>query len=189
VAAAIRERAPDADLIPVRVLERALATSARILARAIDWAVEEGVHLVNLSFGTTNAEHVPRFEEVLAHARQRGVLVVAAARQEDTPWFPGALPGAVGVVGDAAVPRDVVQLRTPPADTCVLAASPYPRPIEGVPVARNLSGVSFAVANATGVLALAVERGAPSESWAALADWLGAAARWPRRPDEALSMR
>ena len=32
-------------------------------------------------------------------------------------------------------------------------ASPYPRPIEGVPPARNLQGVSFAVANMTGLIA------------------------------------
>jgi hypothetical protein len=33
------------------------------------------------------------------------------------------------------------------------SASGYPRPIEGVPVERNLSGISFAVANVTGFLA------------------------------------
>ena len=30
---------------------------------------------------------------------------------------------------------------------------PYPRPIPGVPVAHNLRGVSFAVANMTGLVA------------------------------------
>jgi hypothetical protein len=34
-----------------------------------------------------------------------------------------------------------------------LRASGYPRPIPGVPPERNLRGVSFAVANATGVIA------------------------------------
>ena len=35
----------------------------------------------------------------------------------------------------------------------VFYASPYPRPIPGVPVERNLSGVSFAVANVSGLAA------------------------------------
>ena len=39
----------------------------------------------------------------------------------------------------------------------VVAAAPYPRPIPGVPVERNLSGISFAVANVTGVLGRVVE--------------------------------
>jgi len=37
-------------------------------------------------------------------------------------------------------------------------AAGYPRPIPGVPVEQNLRGLSFAVANATGVLALLCER-------------------------------
>jgi hypothetical protein len=35
-----------------------------------------------------------------------------------------------------------------------MRASGYPRPIPGVPAERNLKGLSFAVANATGLLAL-----------------------------------
>ena len=38
-----------------------------------------------------------------------------------------------------------------------LRASGYPRPIPGVPPERNLKGLSFAVANASGFLALAIE--------------------------------
>jgi len=36
-------------------------------------------------------------------------------------------------------------------------ASPYPRSIPGVPIARNLHGASFAVANMTGMVARALE--------------------------------
>ena len=39
----------------------------------------------------------------------------------------------------------------------VVAAAPYPRPIPGVPRERNLSGISFAVANVTGMLARVLE--------------------------------
>ena len=42
--------------------------------------------------------------------------------------------------------------------TLAVSASPYPRPIPGVPLARNLNGISFAVANVTGVLALLLEK-------------------------------
>ena len=40
-------------------------------------------------------------------------------------------------------------------------ASPYPRPIDGVPPERNLKGLSFAVANVTGLLAAEVRPGHP----------------------------
>jgi subtilisin family serine protease len=175
VTAAIAGTAPDAILMPIRVLDRHLATSARILAAAIDWAAEARVHLVNLSLGTTNPEHAERFALAVERARARGVLVVAAHSQDGIRCLPGALRGVVGVVADAAMPRHAVRLSTgdaPPADGPALAASPYPRPIPGVPRERNLSGVSFAVANATGVLARALEAGAPTGNAAALLAWL-----------------
>ena len=36
-------------------------------------------------------------------------------------------------------------------------ASGYPRPIPGVPREKNLAGISFAVANATGFIARGIE--------------------------------
>jgi hypothetical protein len=62
------------------------------------------------------------------------------------------------------------------AGGALLEASPYPRPIEGLPEERNLTGVSFAVANATGVVARALEAGAPRTSVADLMAWIESAA-------------
>jgi len=67
-------------------------------------------------------------------------------------WYPGALPGVVGVIADIDQPRDQLGLIELPRGTAVVA-SPYPRPIPGVPVEQNLHGISFAVANATGGIA------------------------------------
>jgi hypothetical protein len=41
----------------------------------------------------------------------------------------------------------------------IVRASGYPRPIPGVPPERNLKGISFAVANATGLLCLHLSSG------------------------------
>lgn len=180
VFAAIREVAPHAELVPVRVLDRDRATSARVLAEAIDWAVEAGVQLVNLSFGTTNESHAARFALALDAARAAGVIVIAPHSHEGVRWYPGAMHGAVGVVADPSVPRFAVApvaAAAPGGDEApalggALAASPYPRPIAGLPVERNLSGVSFAVANATGVIARAVEAGAPTASAEQLLTWI-----------------
>jgi len=175
VFAAIREQVPDAELLPVRVLDRQLATSARILAQAIDWAVQAGVHIVNLSFGTTNAAHLPLFEASLALAEMRGVAVISAHSNGEALWFPGSMHGAVGVVAESAMPRSAIAVVETGTGRCV-TASPYPRPIPGVPVERNLSGVSFAVANATGVIARALQAGAPAAPRDALLDWIAARA-------------
>jgi len=171
VFAAIHEKAPGAALLPVRVLDRQLATSARVLAQGVDWAVAAGARIVNLSFGTTNAAHIPLFEAALLNAHEAGVVVIAAHSMGETMWYPGSLHGAVGVVSAPDIARSAVSVVAPPLGP-FLTASPYPRPIDGVSVERNLSGVSFAVANATGIIARALEAGAPSTPAEALLAWI-----------------
>lgn len=57
VAAAIREKAPSATLLSVKVFGEKLATSGRALVEAIRWAASQQTALINLSLGTTNANH------------------------------------------------------------------------------------------------------------------------------------
>ena len=152
VFAAIQEKAPAADLYAVRVFDDRLRTSVRALVAAIDWAAERGVRVVNLSLGTVREEHAEALEEAVGRLAEVGGVVVAAAEAEGRRWWPGSLPSAVGVVMDEDLPRECVEVRGG-----VVAASPYPRPIPGVPVERNLNGISFAVANVTGMLARGVE--------------------------------
>ncbi len=153
VAAAIRDKAPDAQFLAVRVFDRTLATTADVLAQAIRWAADHGAHLINLSLGTPNEERRALLDEALQYATERGALVVAAATSDVGPMFPGALAGAVGVRLDEACAREELGVDDDDARVLTLAASGYPRPIPGVPPERNLFGPSFAVANATGFLA------------------------------------
>ncbi len=151
-AAAIHEKAPDAVLYAVKVFERELATKVAALVRAIEWAVEHEIRLVNLSLGTRNKLREPELAPAIEGAVGAGTIVVSAHEHDARLWYPGSMPGVVGVVADAGQPRDEVSLVELPRGTAV-RASPFPRPIPGVPPERNLHGISFAVANVTGVLA------------------------------------
>lgn len=157
VAAAIREKAPDAQLLAVRVFETALTTSVLALARAIDWAAAKGARLINLSLGTANAAHESLLQDAVERGLERGALVVSPAEHDGVRWLPGALPSAAGVLLDWDCPRDAVRIEPGSNGQSVLRASGYPRPIPGVPPERNLKGISFAAANATGILALLLD--------------------------------
>jgi hypothetical protein len=157
VAAAIREKAPDAALIAIKVFDRSLATTGSTLASAIRWAATQRVALVNLSLGTTNRDHEPALASAIAEARAANTIVVAASPQDGMHWLPGAIADVVGVELDWACPREACDVHLLPEGGVRLAASGFPRPIPGVPPAENLKGASFAVANATGLLALAME--------------------------------
>jgi len=152
VAAAIHEKAPQADLFAVKVFDRSLSARLTALVAAIDWAIARRLPLVNLSLGVSD----PQFEEPLRAAVERavaaGVLIVAAVDPAGPRWLPGSLPGVVPVRLDWDCPREDVRVHEDASGFC-LRASGYPRPIPGVPREKNLKGISFAVANATGFLA------------------------------------
>jgi len=153
VAAAIREKAPGAELFAVRVFERELATTADALALGIRRAAELGARLINLSLGTPNPAHLELLARAVRYAAEREALVVSAHDLDGTTWLPGSLEGVMGVRLDWSVPRGEIRVGQGAPGRVIATASGYPRPIPGVDPERNLKGISFAVANVTGVLA------------------------------------
>ena len=139
VAGAIRQWAPEAELYAVKVFDRRLSANIETLMRALEWCRDQGMDIVNLSLGTANPAHREPFLAVLGPRP----LVLSPAG-----LLPGSLPDVIGVEADIECPRNAFRYRDG-----VFFASPYPRPIPGVPAERNLSGVSFAVANVTGLAA------------------------------------
>lgn len=136
VAGAVLSHAPDARLYIAKVFEKTLNTRVEIILHALRWCVEEhGVDLVNLSLGA----HHPGYAEALVPWASRTTLICPT----------GGFPEAISVTEDATLPRDSwIRL-----GERSFAASGYPRPIPGRDERDNLSGVSFAVANFTGLAA------------------------------------
>ena len=157
VTAAIKEKAPGAELFAVKVFGDRLVTSCGALVRAIAWAAEHQARLVNLSLGTSNPAHEARLAAAVAQAGEHGALVVSARQSDGVRWLPGSIPGAIGVLLDWSCPRHSVRVGIDHQGNPVFLASGFPRPIPGVSPARNLGGISFAVANVTGVLARLLE--------------------------------
>jgi subtilisin family serine protease len=153
VAAVIREKAPDAAILAVKVFDRELAATGVALVAACEWALREGAHLVNLSLGTLNQDHAPALTDAVRKLRAADAIVIAAVG-----WLPGSLPGVWSVSLDWSVPRDEAHALFRPDGSVTFRASGFPRPIPGVPPEKNLQGPSFAVANATGVLAAILAR-------------------------------
>jgi hypothetical protein len=135
VMAAIQSHAPDADYYAVKIFDRELRTNIETLIAALDWCIANRMDVINLSLGTPR--HAGRFTPYLTQAK-----IISAAGTN-----PGDLEGAIRVAADPTLPR--TQFRQ---EANTYYASPNPRPIEGVPQSRNLSGISFAVANLTGLL-------------------------------------
>ncbi len=151
VAGAIHEKAPAAEIFVVRIFHRALSATILQLAAGLEWALNQRVDFINLSLGTVNGGHRERLEPMVERASLQGCRIVSARHIGGVPAYPGCMPTVLGVEADPHIARDMVLFRDD-----IAIASPYPRPIPGVPPERNLSGISFAVANVTGYLAACV---------------------------------
>ena len=168
VIAAIREKAPAASIYSIKVFDRELAATGRALVAACEQAIAQRVDLVNLSLGTTNADHEPALAEVVSRLGSSGAVMIAAGEQDGVRWLPGSLPGVWAVKLDWTVPRERCRIERLSASGALISATGYPRPIPGVPPARNLKGLSFAVANVTGIVARLLADGDSGDAVAAV---------------------
>jgi len=150
VAAAIREKAPGATIFAVKIFHQRLAAPIERLLQGIDWCVRNRMDFVNLSLGTANPAHEALLREAVARVTAADIVLVSAHE-----WLPGSLDGVVPVALDWDCPRGEYRTAPLPGGRTLYRASGYPRPIPGVAPERNLKGISFAVANITGLLAAA----------------------------------
>ncbi len=98
VAGLIHLVAPDAMLLPVRVLDSEGRAGNFQIARALAWSIDRGAHIANMSLGETYRSQA--LEDIVAEAESKGVMVIGAAgnsNTDDPRQFPACDQSAVGV--------------------------------------------------------------------------------------------
>jgi thermitase len=94
VAGVVLQIAPNAVIMPIRVLGADGSGDATNVVSAIEWAVNHGAKIINLSLGTTAA--VDGIRAMVAWATAKGVFVIASAGNTDDTnvTYPAADAGA-----------------------------------------------------------------------------------------------
>lgn len=87
----IRGVAPDAKILPVKVLDASGSGDEDRVAVGIRWAVDAGAHIINLSLGSPTQSQA--MTAALAYAREKGCWIAAAAGNYGQPPPGAALPG------------------------------------------------------------------------------------------------
>lgn len=89
--------APNARILPVKVLDSEGIGDSDDIARGIIWAVDNGADVINMSFGSDSANRVEA--EAIDYARGAGVTLVAAGGNEGARlvMYPAGYPGVMGV--------------------------------------------------------------------------------------------
>lgn len=163
VTAAIREKAPASDIFAIKIFDRELAATGTALVAACEYALGVKAQIINLSLGTENADHEPALTTVVERVRDSGAILIAAGEQGGIRWLPGSIDGVWSVSLDWSVPRDTCWLDRLDSSGASFRASGFPRPIPGVPPEKNVKGLSFAVANVTGLVASVLLKAATAE--------------------------
>lgn len=97
----IRGLAPDVELFSVRVLGSKLTGRAYVFAAGLEWCVDNGMQVVNLSLSTVNEDWYAGFHELCDMAANAGIVVVAAMNNMRKPSYPSEFSSVLSV---AAMP-------------------------------------------------------------------------------------
>jgi hypothetical protein len=130
------------DLYVARVFGDTLVCRPEQVAAALDWLLQQGVQLINMSFGLRTDRAMLR--DCCAQAVTRGHCLVAASPAQGQGVYPSLYPGIVRATGDARCrPGEIAWLDSAQADF-----GGYPgRPGDA------LAGASAGCASVTGTLA------------------------------------
>ena len=90
--------APNAKILPIKVLDQAGQGDARDVATGVRYAADSGAQVINLSLG--GATESPSLTQAIQYANDKGALVVAAAGNggaTDKPKWPASLDLTIAV--------------------------------------------------------------------------------------------
>lgn len=149
----IQKKAPDAELYSIRIFDETLSADGHALVAAIQWATEQGVDVINLSLGTTDAAYKEVISEVCQRAVEAGIVLIAAEHNDGVPSYPANLPDVIGVTGGKIYDRYGYYYR--PGNTIECVARGDEQRVcwkDGCEI--MISGTSYAAPHITGIVAL-----------------------------------
>lgn len=97
--------APDARILPVKVLDCTATGRISDAAAGIRYAAEAGADVINISFGTPNDS--PALRDAVRYAQSLGAVVVASAGNDGSSGitYPAAYPGVLAVAASGSPER------------------------------------------------------------------------------------
>jgi subtilisin family serine protease len=96
-AGVIRAMAPDCELYSVRVLGKSLLGSGAVFVAGLRWAIENGMHVCNLSLTTTKKEFFGVLHELVDQAYFQNTMLVTSANNMPVRSFPAVFSSVISV--------------------------------------------------------------------------------------------
>jgi subtilisin family serine protease len=93
----IRGLAPNCELYSVKLLGAGLTGRGSVFASGVRWAIDHGMHICNISMGTTRREFFTVLHQVADQAYFRNIMLVAAANNLPIPSYPSVYASVISV--------------------------------------------------------------------------------------------
>lgn len=100
-AAIVLDLAQQCRVRPVRLFDRELQASPEQLVAAIDWAIAMRVQILNLSLATGRKDSMAYLYRACSRARDKGIIIVAAAANAGGASYPAMFEHVIGVAAGA----------------------------------------------------------------------------------------
>jgi Subtilase family len=158
IAHLLREHGGGPGLLVAQVFAQTQRCSPERVTAALEWLVERGAALINLSVGLREASACLR--GACERAEAAGVMLVASAPARGAPVYPAAYAQCIAVSGDARCADDEISwLGSANAD---FGAHPFL-----VPGDSRSGGASYAAARVSGRIVRLLADGTPAKAIAA----------------------
>jgi hypothetical protein len=152
IARLLREHGDGPGMLVAQVFTHTQRCSPAQIAAALEWLVDSGAALVNLSVGLRQAAACLRL--ACERAEAAGVILVASAPAHGAPVYPAAYAQCIAVSGDARCgDQEISWLGSASAD---FGAHPFL-----VPGASHSGGASYAAARVSARIACLLAAGTP----------------------------
>ena len=148
----IRALAPECELYSVRVLGSTLSGQGTVFTAGLRWAIEQGMHVCNLSLSTAKKEFFSVLHELTDLAYFRNIALVSAANNLPVPSYPSVYSSVISVGShEIQDPYHFYYNPQPPAEFGALGIDVRVPWLDGGWI--TTTGNSFAAPHITGIVA------------------------------------
>jgi len=148
----IRRLAPDCDMYSVKVLGPMLTGKGTAFAAGLRWAIEQGMHVINLSLGSTRKEYSSLFYELADAAYFKNIMLVTAANNMPTTSLPSLFASVTSVAcHEGQDPYEFYYNPAPPVEFGAPGVNVTVAWLDGQQ--RTVTGNSFSAPHISGLVA------------------------------------